>query len=494
MAHLMARPQALAFVPAASLAAYWMGGEAALILTTLALPLLLSLSGPAAPRAAEAGTGLTDRATLTAALDAWLLDQHGTDKHPAAMAIAPDGLGELRARLGNRAVGTASDRVVDRIRATLRGDDLVARDARGHFVIALAPMRRADLETLLQISGRILDALREPVSIDGTTIYLSGVVGFCPAERSPDAGGTALISAAETAMAEARSHGAGAIRSFSAEMQRSIIRRHDLRGELDRALAERQIKPWFQPQLCTDTGRVSGFEALARWVHPKKGIIPPAEFLTALIETGLSARLTDSMLTQSLTAIRSWDRAGLNVPCVGVNFSGDELRNPDLVEKIRWELDRFSLSPDRLTVEILETVAADADDDMIVRNIAALADLGCGIDIDDFGTGNASIASIRRFAVRRLKIDRSFVTRVDRDPDQQNMVSAILTMAERLGLDTLAEGVETPGEHAVLAQLGCGHVQGYGIARPMPFEETIAWMNRHHEKLDHAAHLGQQRG
>jgi EAL domain-containing protein (putative c-di-GMP-specific phosphodiesterase class I) len=124
-------------------------------------------------------------------------------------------------------------------------------------------------------------------------------------------------------------------------------------------------------------------------------------------------------------------------------------------------------------------VVAETGNDVIVSNISALARMGCGIDLDDFGTGHASITSIRRFAVRRIKIDRSFVTKVDEDRDQQKMVSAILSMAERLGLQTLAEGVETPGEHAMLAQLGCGDVQGFGIARPMPVDETMDWIERH---------------
>jgi EAL domain-containing protein (putative c-di-GMP-specific phosphodiesterase class I) len=133
-------------------------------------------------------------------------------------------------------------------------------------------------------------------------------------------------------------------------------------------------------------------------------------------------------------------------------------------------------------VEILETVVAETDNDVIVSNIAQLARMGCGVDLDDFGTGHASITNIRRFAVRRIKIDRSFVTHVDEDRDQQRFVSAVLSLAERLGIETLAEGVETAGEHAMLAQLGCGHVQGYGIARPMPFDETVDWMKQHRAK------------
>ena len=129
---------------------------------------------------------------------------------------------------------------------------------------------------------------------------------------------------------------------------------------------------------------------------------------------------------------------------------------------------------------------AGAPDDTITRNINGLSQLGCRIDLDDFGTGHASIASIRRFSVSRIKIDRSFVIKADRDPEQQRMISAILTMAERLEVETLAEGVESVGEHALLAQLGCTHVQGFGIGKPMPFDQTLDWIASHNTKLQAA--------
>jgi EAL domain-containing protein (putative c-di-GMP-specific phosphodiesterase class I) len=173
------------------------------------------------------------------------------------------------------------------------------------------------------------------------------------------------------------------------------------------------------------------------------------------------------------------------VPNVAVNVSPEELRNPRLFDKIRWELDRFEIAPERLTIEILEDVVAQSDDDTTTRNIAALSNLGCRIDLDDFGTGHASIANIRRFDLHRIKIDRSYIAQVDTDREQQSMIAAILTMAERLGLDTLGEGVESHGEHAMLAQLGCGHVQGYSIAKPMPFKEIGPWIEAHKKKIAH---------
>ncbi len=141
-------------------------------------------------------------------------------------------------------------------------------------------------------------------------------------------------------------------------------------------------------------------------------------------------------------------------------------------------------------IEVLETVVAGTEDDVVTRNINGLSRLGCLIDLDDFGTGSASIASIRRFAISRLKIDRSFVTRLDQDAEQRRVVAAIVTMAEQLDLDTVAEGVETVGEHTTLAQLGCGHVQGFGIARPMPYDQTLDWIRAHRSKLAPVPRIG----
>lgn len=213
------------------------------------------------------------------------------------------------------------------------------------------------------------------------------------------------------------------------------------------------------------------------------GLIAPIDFLPAIREAGLFERLGEIILSQSLRALKRWDNAGLIVPCVGVNFSSFELGNPGICDKIRWELDRFDLTPDRLTVEILEDVIAATDNDMIARNIRALSDMGCNIDLDDFGTGHASIANIRRFAINRIKIDRSYVTRADTDREQQKMVAAILTMAERLDLQSLAEGVETMSEYSILAQLGCNHVQGFAIGRPMAEDDISGWMARHRETI-----------
>lgn len=482
-------PQMLAFLPAIMLGAFWFGGEGLVLVIAVTLPGILVLTGhiPMPWRARtrrDMLTGLPGRQDLIAALSRGITT--GTNEAgdpPVCLVIEIDNAAALETQFGEAGAGTVLRTCAERLKTMLREGDIVTALQAGRFGIALARTPRTDLEVMIQMSGRLQDALGQPISLDGTRVLLSSCLGFSMPSRVPDQVGESLLDAAESALVEAQKAGPGSIRAFSSGMRPRVSVPDNMTRDVLRALEEGEIRPWFQPQVSTDTGDLSGFEALARWEHPEKGQIAPAAFLPAIAEAGLFERLGEVILYHALTAIKAWDKAGLHVPNIAVNVSPEELRNPRLFEKIRWELDRFDLSPDRLVIEILENVVAQSEDDTTTRNIAALSRLGCGIDLDDFGTGHASISNIRRFDVTRIKIDRSFISQVDTDRDQQNMVSAILTMAERLGLETLGEGVETHGEHAMLAQLGCGHVQGYSIARPMPFEDTGAWIETHQAQL-----------
>ncbi len=466
----------LAVLPVLALAAQRGLGEWALV--------ALAILGPVAAygmQTARAGLAMAPapdhpRARVETALDSALARPGQT---AACLVIHVDDMVRFTEQLGPRASEGISDAILQRLARALREADRLERLDSGNFAVALAPAVRFDLEGLIQIAARLQVAVLDPIELDATTVRISLSIGFAMADRLSDPTGPGLLAAAESAMLEARAAGAGSIRAHSAELQIRRETRAALTGDVRVALETGQIRAWFQPQICTDTGKVSGFEALARWQHPTRGLVPPGEFLPAIEAAGRMEQLGQAMLAQALAALSVWDCAGHDVGSVAVNLSAAELRDPNLPHRIAWEIDRHDLTPDRLTLEVLESVISDAPDDIISRNIAALADLGCGIDLDDFGTGHASITSIRRFAISRIKIDRSFVSRLDTDREQQRMVAAILTMCERLDLGAVAEGVETSGEHTILAQLGCGHVQGFGIARPMPFDETLAWLERH---------------
>ena len=482
-------PQILAFLPALMLGGYWYGGEGLLLVTALLLPALFAVAGLFS-RAEAWGSGRSDAVTGLAFREAAVeyldvaLAEAARGRRSACLVLAIDDAGQAERRLGPAAWDTVLARTAQRLAATLRDGDMVVRLPGATFGVVLQKLGRGDLEMLVQLASRIQSAVAEPISVEAIRVYVTASLGFCLQSRCPGSSGEAFLMAAEIALAEARRNGPGSIRAFTEEMQHRTAARHALVDGIAEAIDSGEIQPWFQPQISTDTGRLTGVEALARWDHPERGEILPGEFLPAVSEAGLDGRLAEAMLFASLAALRSWDRVGLVVPRVGVNFSETLLRDPKLVEKIRWELDRFDLAPERLSVEVLESVISLAEDDTITRNLWLLHEMNCGVDLDDFGTGHASIANIRRFAIDRIKIDRVFVTRVDVDRDQQSMVRAILTMAEQLGCETLAEGVESVGEHSMLAQLGCGHVQGYGVGRPMPAEALERWVRAHHAKLD----------
>lgn len=491
------RMELLIFLPALTLGAFWFGGEAAVVVVALAVPTAMLAAGLIAdtgrgPRAPGGG--------LIAAMDAVLADTAGLGaglgRTTGCFVIQFDDPAWLVDRHGRAAQMEILASCNDRIRGAMRFGDVLTVLEDGSLVVMLAPVFRLDLETMVQIAGRIQSVVHQPMLPGSGTGSGSGHVtcsiGFCQGRQAPAPTGRSLLDAAQIAVDEARRHGPGAIRAFSADMARVRASRDALRDGMARALEDGQIRAHFQPQLSTDTGGISGMEALARWYHPERGCLLPGEFLPAIEGTGLSERLSQVMLAEAMTALQDWDRAGFAVPTVSVNFSAAELGDPRLPDRLKWELDRFDLCAERLTIEVLETVVATSENDMIAVNIAALAAMGCGIDLDDFGTGHASITSIRRFALRRLKIDRSFVTGVDGDREQQKLVAAVLALAERLDLETLAEGVETAAEHAMLAQLGCRHVQGYVVARPMPFEEATHWMRRHLARVAAPPLIGQR--
>lgn len=490
----MSAPQSLAFLPALTLAAFWLGGEAWLLITALGLPVFYGIAGKTMRTWADtSATEAPDTKTLAGfdqAVQDALQNAAKIGQSTACIMLAIDDFPDVLDRYGAGTTEMLTRKLTARLSTALRDEDPVLRLANGQFGVVLGPMRLLDLEAAIQIAGRLQRAVEEPLSLDATTIYLSCSVGFCLGARNPGPGSASLLEATRAALHEAQMNGPSAIRTYTDRIRQPFGLAGLPTDEAASALDSDQIRPWFQPQISTDTGFITGFEALARWTHPERGLISPAEFLPVLEQHRQMERLGEVMLYHALTALQDWDSAGLHIPSIGVNFSKDELRNPKLIDKIRWELDRFELSASRLAVEVLETVVAADPDDTVSRNINGLAKLGCSIDLDDFGTGHASISSIRRFAVTRIKIDRSFVMKVDRDPEQQRMVNAILTMADRLDLSTVAEGVETVGEHAMLAQLGCGHVQGFGIARPMPFVQTLDWIKRHNAKLQQAPLFG----
>ncbi|WP_420586091.1 putative bifunctional diguanylate cyclase/phosphodiesterase [Ruegeria sp.] len=492
-------PAALAFVPAISLASFWLGGERALVVVALGLPLAYMVAASVDARTGlrrsrRNPSGLMPIDSFAAELEGIFDTSAASGTESACILVALDEFSEFLDLHGNAAGDQLADQFAQRVLSVIRTQDISTRLEQNKIAIGLHPSQHLDLEACIQTAGRIQAAVEDPFSLNNTGVYMSCSIGFSLRSSVPETRYEDWIDAAAAALGEAQRNGPSTIRAFSSETRRRAQVRANLRREFEAALDNGEIRPWFQPQISTDTGRVTGFEALARWEHPQKGVLGPQVFLPFAEQAELMEKLGQAMRHHAFAAMRNWDRAGVDIPRIGVNFSSDELRDPSLIDRLKWELDQNDLTPDRLAVEVLETVFSRRPDDVITRNVTGMAKLGCGIDLDDFGTGHASIAAIKRFDVTRIKIDRSFVAKADRDASQQQLVSAILTMAERLNIETLAEGVETQGEHALMAQLGCNHVQGFGIGKPMPFEKTLDWITAHRNKVSGVPKIGRQTG
>jgi diguanylate cyclase len=478
--------QLVALLPVLGIGTYWAGGELALLGLAAILPLAVLVY-----RLRQMGDlpkPMSDQ--VIQRLDSALAEIAAKGGATGCLVIRFDDLGQLADRLGRTRQCEVLAGSIARLRGALRPGDMLYPMEDGSLAVTLAPTPRLDAEIMVRIAARLDLVAQQPMSLADGSIQLTCSIGFCHAQQLRQPSGRALLDAAQVAGDEAARHRPGAIRGYSDDLARARADRDALRAGFAQAVDRGEVRAWFQPQLSTDSGEVSGLEALVRWIHPDRGLLAPAAFLPAIEGSDLMELLGQTMLVQSLATLAELDRSGLTVPTVAVNFSPQELRDPQLPDRLRWTLDRFGLAPARLTVEVLESVVAGDGDDVIASNLGRIAAMGCGVDLDDFGTGNASITAIRRFAANRLKIDRSFIRDVDQNRDQQRLVTAILSLAERLGLETLAEGVETPTEHALLAQLGCSHVQGYVVAKPMPAEDLSDWLHAHRSKHREAVRIG----
>lgn len=367
-------------------------------------------------------------------------------------------------------------------RATRPGDP-VQIPAQGLFAIWLED--RCELAAM-RFACRLHQQAAAAIAVSGRTVVpvLTGVVLHWP--DTPRPGAAAMIAAAQGQLQQLPPVDLGAV---SLHVCPRGLTTQPMQASIKDAAESGQIVAVFQPQISCHTGCVTGFEALARWQHPVRGLLSPATFMPLMTLEDHGA-LTLTMLRQSLAALKYWDARGMDVPQVSINVSDSELAQPGFAASLLWELDRQEVPTARLVIEVLESVGPVTANAHALDNLRRLSQAGCMLDLDDFGTGYASLDAIRQFGVQRIKIDRSFVTGCDIDPGQQRMVLAILALAERLGITALAEGVETRDEHAFLAQIGCDEVQGYAIARPMPLTDTLAFLSRHRDRNGRLPRLG----
>lgn len=378
----------------------------------------------------------------------------------------------LSAHLGKAGFNHLLVGLTVRLSRAIRPDDPVQMPERGMFAVVLANRHEDEAK---RIALRLQAQAQKHLPISGISVLpvLTGVLVHAEGADQPDL--EDLVRNARCRLNDGDPSRLGQITLFAHDPD---LDGGDLPATVAEAAADGQIVAHFQPQLCCNSGRVTGFEALARWKHPARGLLPPSAFMPRMSDEDHRA-LTLCMMRQAILALKHWDQQGWHVPTVSINISNSELSDPGFATALLWELDRQDIGADRLVLEVLENVAPVTSSTEARENLSLLTRAGCRLDLDDFGTGYASLDAIRQFGIHRIKIDRSFVMGCDIDAGQQRMILAILALAERLGIAALAEGVETRDEHGFLAQMGCDEVQGYAIARPMPLEDTFEFLSQH---------------
>ncbi len=384
----------------------------------------------------------------------------------AVLFVDLDRFKNVNDSLGHPVGDQLLQKVAHRFSSAVREQDTVARLGGDEFLIILEEVGSS--QHAGRIAHKILETLHEPVAIEGREIFIGASIGISLFPSDGDDPET-LIKNADTAMYRAKEQGRNNYQFYTAELTMLSMERFELESALRRALERDELILHYQPLIAADGERFVGAEALVRWRHPEKGLIPPDKFIPLAEETGLIESIGRWVLATACRQAQQWRENGLSLR-MAVNLSGQQIIHGDVVSTVREVLKETGLDPHSLELEITEGfVLSHAETG--VRTLALLKSLGIGLAIDDFGTGYSSLSYLKRLPVDRLKIDKSFVQGVPVDRDDASIVTTIIAMARSLNLKVIAEGVEDAAQRDFLQQQGCDEYQGFFFSRPLPVDE-----------------------
>ncbi len=420
-------------------------------------------------------TGLPNRLAFREMLDGRVTTAQASGMRLALLFVDLDDFKRVNDTMGHDAgdevLGHFAARIHQCVKLTVGDESEVARFGGDEFVALIAGAEVRDLAA--HVAEAILAELQRPLVLMGRQVFLGASVGITVFPE--DAGSAAmLMKNGDIAMYQAKVAGKNCYRFYSKVMDQAVERRVRLESDLRGAWERGELSVAYQPIFQLANGRLVGAEALLRWQHPTHGMIPPSVFIDVAEQAGLIEAMGQQVLTRACAEAMQWKREG-EEPFVSVNVSARQLRSGELVAIVATALQESGLTPNRLHLEITET-AVMGDEIQTSALLARLRATGVKIWLDDFGTGFSGLSHLRRVPVDGVKIDRSFVADVLRDPDDLALTSAIIAMAHSLGITVIAEGVENEGQFAVLRERGCDQAQGYWLGRPMPATELARRM------------------
>lgn len=417
-------------------------------------------------------TDLPNRSLLADRLEHALDRARRSGERLALLFIDLDRFKHVNDSLGHPVGDRLLQAVARRLDSVVREQDTLARQGGDEFVVILEEIDGPD--DAARVALKLLSALEAPVVLDQHEIFVGASIGISLFPEDGDSS-EALLRSADSAMYEAKEAGRSTYRFYTAEQTRISRERFELEGGLRRALERDELRLFYQPQADCADGRLIGVEALVRWQHPERGLVPPDRFIPLAEDIGLIGQIGEWVLNTACAQARRWELQGRPLR-VAVNLSGQQVSKGDLFDTVESALQRSGLSPHLLELEITEGHILKGVEGCILT-LRRVKTLGVTLAIDDFGTGYSSLNYLKRLPVDRLKIDRSFVEGIPLDRDDVAIVATILSMARNLGMEIIAEGVETTAQLGHLVTAQCTEYQGYLLGRPVPVDELEGWMS-----------------
>jgi diguanylate cyclase (GGDEF)-like protein/PAS domain S-box-containing protein len=411
-------------------------------------------------------TGLPNRNLLRQQMDEILLHTRRSAEKVAVLVLGLDNFKSVNDTLGHGVGDKLLRGVAKRLRSSLREEDTLARLNSDEFAIIQTGMMRPEDAALL--SRRLLDAIADPYLLDGHSVVIGATVGIAMAPGDGE-DSEKLLKNADMALSRAKTETRGTFSFFEADMDARAQKRRKIELELRDAIQNEVLRPHYQPLIDLSTGRITGFEALVRWPHPERGMVSPGDFIPVAEETGLVNGVGGLMLRRACMDAALWP----DDVRVAVNLSPAQFRVGNLLSVVMDALKQSGLPPERLEVEITETVLLEKSD-TVLATLHALRSLGLRISMDDFGTGFSSLSYLRSFPFDKIKIDQIFVRDVAANRDAQAIIRSIVSLGRGLGVTITAEGVETEAELSCLRAEGCHEAQGFLFSRARPHDEIVA--------------------